>query len=447
MAEKDQLGTDFIWGTSISAFQTEGVYKDDGRGPSIWDEFLTSKRRFRKAVPSLNGTNFLKHYAQDLSFLEWMNCSNFRFSFSWPRIFPEGVGQTNQKGVDFYHRLIDNCLEREIVPWVTIYHWDLPAKLQRRGGWTNRDVLFWMEEYIAFCIKEYGDRVKNWMVLNEPMAFTALGYFLGIHAPGKKGLKNFLPAIHHASLVQAQGAQLIKSLDSKLKVGSTFSFSHIEPKTDKSRDRKAALKVDALLNRLFLEPLLGLGYPLEVLSRINGIEKYILDGDVNKLKANLDFIGVQNYSREIIRHSYFTPIVNAKLVSAQKRKVEQTQMGWEVFPESIYHVLKKLNQYENIPPLIITENGAAFWDEVKSDGRISDKKRIDFLKGSIQAIARAKKEGVNLGGYFIWSLTDNLEWAEGYKPRFGLIYVDYESQKRIPKGSAFWFKEFLSSTD
>lgn len=443
MVNRSSFGNDFVFGVSTSAFQTEGSHLADGKGLSIWDTFTAKKGKIKGNQDAKSATNFYKYFRQDLDYIDWMNCKNFRFSTAWSRLFPDGVGKINPKGLAFYDRLIDNCLEKGIDPWVTLYHWDLPHKLEQMGGWTNRDVLKWFEEYVYFTVNKYSDRVKNWMVLNEPTAFTGLGYFMGIHAPGKKGISNFLPSMHHAAMAQAAGGRIIKSINCKLNVGTTFSFSHVEAFSNKKWDEDARIKVDALLNRLYLEPLLGLGYPLNDLPGLRKVEKYMLQGDDQLLAHQFDFIGVQNYSREIVKHSFLTPIVNAKLVSAKKRKVPQTEMGWEVYPKSIYEVLMKLKSYKNIPPLVVTESGAAFKDKLSEEGRINDEKRVIFLKRSIQEIEKAKNDGVNLKGYFIWSLTDNFEWTEGYHPRFGLIYIDYNKQKRVPKDSAFWYKDFL----
>ncbi|MEQ8625633.1 MAG: GH1 family beta-glucosidase [Vicingaceae bacterium] len=443
MVNRSLFHKDFIFGVSTSAFQTEGSHLADGKGKSIWDTFSEKKGKIKRNQDARQATNFYKYYRQDLDYIDWMNCKNFRFSISWSRLFPEGIGKINNKGVDFYNRLIDNCLEMDIDPWITLYHWDLPQSLEQKGGWTNRDILSWFEEYVQFAVAKYSDRVKNWMVLNEPTAFTGLGYFMGIHAPGKKGLRNFLPSMHHAAMAQAAGGRLIKSIDSQLNVGTTFSFSHVEAYKVSKKNERARVKVDALLNRLYLEPLLGMGYPLEDLPGLNKVEKYMQDGDEKLLAHDFDFIGVQNYSREIVKHSYLTPIVNASLVTAKKRNKPHTEMGWEVYPKSIYEVLTRLNTYENIPPLLVTESGAAFKDELSVEGRVNDDKRIMFFKKSIQEVAKATESGVNLKGYFIWSLTDNFEWAEGYHPRFGLIYIDYKKLKRVPKDSAFWYKDFL----
>lgn len=443
--KRADFGEDFHWGVSTSSFQAEGTFPQDGRGWSIWDEFCRKKGNIKDGSDAKTTAAFFKHYHTDLKLIKWMNLENFRFSISWPRLMPNSSRLVNQKGIDFYDRLIDQCLEMEIQPWVTLYHWDLPLWLERQGGWTNRNLLGHFERYIDLCMKHYSDRVERWMVLNEPTAFTALGYYLGIHAPGKKGRKNFLPALHHAALAQAEGSRQLKSYNSELKIGTTFSFSHVEASSNKSRHRAASRRVDALLNKLFIEPLLGMGYPIGDLPFLNELEPYVKADDMEKLAEDLDFIGVQNYSREIVAHSCFTPIVKAKLVSAAKRDQPTTAMNWEVYPDSIYKVLKRLSRYENIPSLVVTENGAAFEDEIKKDGSIDDQDRKSFLQEYLKSTKKAIQEGVKLDGFFVWSLTDNFEWAEGFRPRFGLIYVDYDSLQRIPKKSAQWLKDFLIS--
>lgn len=374
-----------------------------------------------------------------------LNISNFRTSIGWSRILPEGTGVVNYKGIDFYNRLIDKSLEMGITPWLTLYHWDLPLALEKKGGWTNRDVLSWFEEYTALCANAFGDRVKNWMVLNEPMVFVGAGYFLGVHAPGRMGMGNFLPAIHHATLAMGVGGKTLKSINADFNVGTTFSCSYVEPYSFDKRDQQAAQRVDALLNRLFIEPTLGLGYPVDVLKPLRKIEKYFKPNDENNLKFDFDFIGLQNYTREIVKHSFFTPYLQAKLVVPQKRNVEYTLMNWEVFPDSIYHIIKKFDKYEQIKAIYITENGAAFDDLVHGAEEVNDEKRLGYLKDHITAVMRAKQEGANVKGYFVWTFTDNFEWAEGYKPRFGLVHVDFDSQKRIVKKSGYWYAELINS--
>jgi beta-glucosidase len=325
---------------------------------------------------------------------------------------------------------------------VTLYHWDLPQTLEDKGGWTNRDIVSWFAEYTDACSRHFGDRVKNWMVLNEPLAFTALGYFLGIHAPGKKGFKNFLPAVHHAALCQSEGGRIVQANVPNSNVGTAFSCSPVEPLRKKQGDEKAAARFDALMNRLFIEPALGLGYPVNTIGALKRIEKYYKDGDDKNLAFDFDFIGLQNYTREIVKYNVLNPVLWGKLVPAATRNVETTEMRWEVYPKGIYHMLKKFSSYNGVKKIYITENGAAFPD-TPENGAVHDAKRVNFFRSYLEQVLKAKNEGVKVKGYFAWSLTDNFEWAEGYAPRFGIVYVDFKTQGRIIKDSGYWFRDFL----
>jgi len=441
---REDFGETFQWGVSTAAYQIEGAHNMDGKGRSIWDEFANTKGRIFRNQNANTSCNFYQQYTRDIALIYELNITNFRFSLSWSRLMPTGRKVLNTHGIDFYNRVIDFCLELGIEPWITLYHWDLPFQLQQNGGWSNRNIINWFSDYVSVCIKAFGDRVKNWMVLNEPMVFTGAGYFLGVHAPGKKGLSQFLPAVHHAALCQAEGGRIIRSLGNDFNIGTTFSCSNIEPHTKSERDEKAARKVDALLNCMFIEPLLGLGYPVNDLKILNRLEPYIKSGDEKNLAFDMDFIGVQNYTREIVRHSYFMPFLKAKIIKADKRNVERTLMNWEVYPESIYHVLKKFSKYENIPQIIVTENGAAFEDNL-INGKVDDEKRMKYLKDHLLQVLRAKGEGVNVNGYFVWTLMDNFEWAEGFHPRFGLVYVNFSTGQRIIKSSGYWYQQFLKN--
>ena len=281
------------------------------------------------------------------------------------------------------------------------------------------------------------------MVLNEPMVFTGAGYFLGVHAPGKKGLSSFLAAAHHAALCQAEGGRIIKSLRNDCKVGTTFSYSHIEPyRANNEKDLEAAVKIDALLNRMFLEPLLGLGYPTKDLKILERIERFMYPQDEKKLKFDMDFTGLQNYTREIVRYAPLMPFVKAKIIKASKRNVQHTLMNWEIYPPGIYIALKRYSNYKQIKEIIVTENGSAFID-VNEKGMVDDTERVKYLQDYIAQVLLAKKEGVKVNGYFIWTLMDNFEWAEGFYPRFGLVYVDFATQQRIVKNSGRWYSQFL----
>lgn len=443
MQAKD-FGETFIWGVSSAAFQTEGAYQEDGKGYSIWDSFTEKKGKIYQNQHAREACDFYHRYPEDLGLMQGLGIRNFRFSISWPRIFPEGRGSINPRGMDFYKRLIDHCLELGITPWVTLYHWDLPLALEEKGGWANRDVVHWFTDYVDCVSRALGDRVQHWMVLNEPMVFTGAGYFLGIHAPGKRGMKYFLPAVHHATLCQAEGARVLRSNSPASQLGTTFSCSLIEPYKQRRRDIRAADRIDALLNRLFIEPSLGMGYPVNTLPVISRLEKYMQSGDEERMVFDFDYYGLQTYTREMIRHAWLMPYVKARPVPAAKRNVPQTLMGWEVYPQTIYKVLKQFYNRYRLKKIIITENGAAFEDILK-DGKIYDPRRIDYLRDHIGQCLRAKQEGIPLEGYFVWTFTDNFEWAEGYKPTFGLVHVDFATQRRIPKDSAHWYAAFIGT--
>ena len=438
------FGQNFHWGVSTAAYQIEGASNQDGKGLSIWDHFTHRKGKIYRDQNGDRACEFYYRYANDLQLLHQLGIRNFRFSLSWPRILPLGVAQTNAAGIDFYNRVIDTCLKLAIEPWVTLYHWDLPQALQERGGWTNRDILNWFEEYLTICIRNFGDRVRYWMVLNEPMVYTGAGHFLGVHAPGLKGLKNFLPAIHYATLCQGIGGQLIRSELSSAIIGSTFSCSYLQPASNKERDVKATHRLDALLNRLFLEPALGLGYPVEDLAVLKRLESYMQQSDEQKMAFDFDFIGIQNYTREIVKYNFWVPFIKADLMKATDRNVPISAMGWEIYPESIYHMLKKYHRY-NIKSLVITENGLALSDEPTS-GTVNDQIRIEYIEQILRQVLRAQQEGVPVHGYFYWTLMDNFEWAEGYYPRFGLVYNNQLKLRRVVKQSGRWWQMFLHET-
>lgn len=442
---KADFGADFQWGVSSAAFQTEGAWDADGKGLSIWDNFTRRKGKVKKGHRADVASDFYNRYREDLTFVKQMHIPNFRFSMSWPRILPAGIGRANDKGLDFYDRLIDQCLEQEITPWVTLYHWDLPQALQEKGGWTNREVLSWLTEYAACVAKRYGDRVKRWMVLNEPTVFTGAGYFFGVHAPGLRGLRNFFPAAHHATLAMGRVGRLLRSEIPDASLGSTFSCSSIHPSSNRRRDVEAAKRADALINRLFIEPVLGMGYPIADLKALGGIEKYMQAGDDALLPFNFDFIGIQNYTREVVGHSYFVPYLKARIHPAKHRGARSiTEMGWEVYPESIYEMIRKFDAYPNIPKLYVTENGSAFPDTLVN-GQVVDPRRLEYLQSHLAQVLRAKREGHHVYGYFVWTLTDNFEWAEGYNARFGLVHINFETQQRVLKDSGKWYSRFLSS--
>ena len=445
--KKSDFGPDFWWGVATAAAQIEGAYNEDGRTPSIWDEFaaINGGKNIKTREHAKEACNHYHLYKEDVALLSDLNFKNYRFSTSWSRLYPNGHGAKNPKGFDFYDRLIDSCLEKNITPWLTLYHWDLPLCLHYQGGWANRDILRWFAEYADGVTRAFGDRVKHWMVLNEPTAFVGLGYFAGLHAPGKRNPISFLKALHHATLSQGLGGRIVRQNVADALVGTTYSCAPTEGH-DPVRDANTQRRFDAILNRIFIEPVLGMRYPVAAFSLLRYLDNFRLQDDERDVIFDFDFIGLQNYTRTVVRHSYSSPLVWGREVLAEHRQVppeKRTLMGWEVYPEGLYKVLKQFSAYKNIPPLIISENGAAFKDTLTPTGQVHDHQRTQFFKDYLAQMLRAKQEGVDVRGYFVWTFMDNFEWAEGYTPRFGLVYNDFETQKRYPKDSALWFKSFL----
>jgi beta-glucosidase len=441
----NDFGSGFAWGAAVSAFQTEGYRIERGAGESIWDRFLHEKLINPEIQePSRTASGSLLHYPKDISLLNDAGFGHYRFSLSWPRIMPSGKFHLNKKGIAWYHVFIDHLLKQGITPWVTLYHWDLPQELQEKGGWASRDIVHRMEEYAYVAARYFGDRVKNWMVLNEPSVFTGAGYLLGIHAPGIKKLDTYLKAAHHALLAQSAGAAVLRSHIKDANIGTALSFTDFEPLGQSRADLQAAGRLDALVNRMFLEPTLGMGIPEEARPFMERIEPWISPQDEQRMKFNFDFIGVQVYTRQIVAAAPWIPMVKARIIPPEKRSVPLTAMNWEDYPEALYHAVTRLQRnYYKLPPLVVTENGIALHDERAADGEVHDLRRIEFFSNALRGLKRAMNEGADVRGYFAWSLLDNFEWAEGIKPRFGLVHVDFNTLERTPKKSWHWWKEFL----
>ncbi len=438
------FGRDFQWGVAIAAAQNEGAYNTDARGLSIWDVFARRQGKIKGGAKPYEACDFFHRYKDDLLLVKALGFTVFRFSFSWSRIFPEGTGRVNKEGVAFYHKVIDECLLLGLVPYVTLYHWDLPYALQKEGGWTNIQMLKWFSRYTTFCAEEFGNKIKNWIILNEPMGFTSLGYMLGKHAPGKTGLDNFFPAVHNAALAQAEGGRIIRKSVPGANIGTTFSCSEVVPYTNSKEDTAAAKRMDLLLNRLFIEPSLGRNYPhddfplMDKLHMRTAAWRY-----TDRLRFDFDFIGLQNYFPITVKHNPVIPYVQASEVKAAARNVPNTALGWEINPDSFYRMLKRFWLYGLVKEIIVTENGACFKD-ILQYGRVADTRRIEYFQQYLMAMKKAKQEGVNIKGYFAWTLMDNFEWNEGYNARFGLIHVDFKTQLRTIKDSGYWWRDFLT---
>ncbi|WP_026750649.1 GH1 family beta-glucosidase [Sediminibacterium sp. C3] len=438
------FGNDFLWGVVTAAAQNEGAPKLGGRGLSIWDEFAKKTGKIKSGHQPNIACDFYHRYKDDLLLVKALGFSVFRFSISWSRILPEGTGKVNPEGILFYHQVIDECLQLGLIPFVTLYHWDLPLALEKQGGWTSTHMLKWFSRYVQVCVKEYGEKVQHWIVLNEPMGFTSLGYMIGKHAPGKIGLSNFLPAVHNAVMAQAEGGRIIRTHVSGAVIGTSFSCSEIIPFTQSEKDKAAAKRIDILLNRLFIEPALGLGYPsddfllMDKLYLHNKAWKY-----KERMQFDFDFIGIQNYFPVVVKYNAMIPIIQATDVSAKKRKLPVTDMGWEINPNSFYNIIEQFASYKGVKKIIISESGAYFKDKLIA-GVIDDQQRIDYYQQFLQALLKAKNNKLPVAGYFAWTLMDNFEWSEGYHATFGLVHVDFATQLRTVKASGHWFRQFLA---
>jgi len=436
---------EFWWGVATAAYQIEGAAFEDGKGPSIWDTFTHKKRlKIRDRSNGDIACDFYHRYDSDIPLTANLGFNAFRLSLSWPRLLPDGINEVNIKALDYYQRVIDTCLEHGLTPWLTLYHWDLPQALEDKGGWLNRDIVDWFADYTYLCAKTFGDRVKHWIVLNEPLSFTLFGYGIGIHAPGKTGIDNFFRAAHHAALAQAEGGKVIRDISgTSAHIGTAFSCSPIYPYNPQSEhDVRAAERIDAVVNRMFAEPTLKRGYPYAQAPILHRIDKHMRDGDEQKLAFDFDFWGLQHYFRIVLKGNPLIPILKAYQVKPSKLG-KTTTMNWEIFPEGIYQILKQFGQYP-VKEFVITENGASF-DDVLENNTINDVQRITYFRDYLTQVLRAKKEGIPVTGYFVWTLMDNFEWAEGYRQRFGIVYTDFATQKRYLKNSAIWWKQFLSS--
>jgi len=438
---KADFGPDFKWGVAAASYQTEGAWNLDGKSESNWDYFSRIPGKIKNGENADVAADFYHRYPEDIDLIKAMNFKIFRFSVSWPRILPAGTGAVNSKGLDFYHKVIDKCLSAGIEPWITIYHWDMPQVLEAQGGWANRKIIDWFSEYVEVITKEYGSKVKNWMVMNEQLSFTGNGYMNGVFAPGRKSLGAFMKSVHYATLCNAEGGRIVRKNVPGANIGTTLANTYVEPVDQKEKNIKAAARMDAIMNRLFIEPCLGMGYPEDTVPILKKLKSLYEDGDEAKMIFDFDFIGIQYYYRTIAKNSII-PGMRAKEVMASGRGVPVNSMGGEIYPEGLYKILKKFSRYKGIRNLIVTENGTCVPDRLEN-GRVHDKERIDYFKNHLSAVLKARREGVNVNGYFVWSPTDNFEWDRGYSPRFGLVYVDFKTLERYIKDSGLWFKEFL----
>ena len=437
---------DFAWGTATASYQIEGAVDEDGRGPSIWDTFSHTPGKVANGDTGDVACDHYHRWADDVDLIASYGLNAYRFSVAWPRIQPSGRGPANQRGIDFYRRLVDRLVEKGIRPCATLYHWDLPQALQDDGGgWQNREIVDRFTEYAEIVYEALGDGVAWWLTHNEPWCVAAVGHRMGVHAPGLRDIVAELKTAHHLLLSHGRAVEAYRASGRTAPIGITLNLSPTYPERETDADRAAASMSDAYANRWYLDPVFRGEYPadlLELFTRRHGLD-WVRDGDLAAARQPTDFLGVNYYSRRVVRvpepgdASEF-PWVDSTVRSPD---IPRSAMGWEITPETLTDLLVRLKEDYGSPPILITENGAAIEDELSADGAVHDPRRIEFYRGHLAAIEEALGRGVDVRGYFAWSLMDNFEWGEGYTKRFGITYVDYPSQRRIPKDSARWYAE------
>lgn len=438
----------FLWGAATSAAQIEGGVGEGGRGESIWDRFAATPGRIADGSTPAVACDHVNRWREDVGWMRRLGLGAYRFSIAWPRVRPAGDGPVNPAGLDFYDALVDALLEAGIRPFVTLYHWDLPQALQERGGWTRRETARAFAEYADVVSRRLGDRVVHWTTLNEPWCIAHLGHDLGVQAPGLRDPATALVVAHHVLLAHGWAVEALRRNVPRAEVGIVHMMSPVEPATPSAVDRDAARRFDGSFNRWYLDPVLLGRYPEDaVLDRVRRGHlarpepDFVRDGDLRAIAAPIDFLGVNYYSRTVVRADAAGEPVAVRVAPEE----DLTDMGWEVHPRGLEELLLRLHR--DYPPvrLYVTENGAAYADGPDAAGQVADARRIRYLAQHLAAARRALAAGAPLHGYFVWSLMDNFEWAHGYAKRFGLLWVDHATQRRTPKDSAWWYRDVAAA--
>lgn len=420
----------FLWGAATAAYQIEGAWNEDGKGESIWDRFSHTPGKIFQGDSGDVACDHYHRYQEDIALMARIGLKGYRFSTAWTRVLPTGHGPANPRGLDFYDRLVDCLLEAGIQPFPTLYHWDLPQKLQDRGGWTNRETCDYFADYAALMAKALGDRVLHWTTINEPGVVAFDGHYTGEHAPGLQDEKTARQVGHNLLVAHGLATQALRNINTALEVGIVLNLWPSDPASASAEDRAAAEANWHRGETWLLDPLLHASYPLAAWETAGETAPLVQAGDMALIAQRLDFLGINYYSRNLVSAAgEVSPVPGA----------EYTEMGWEVHPPAMYRLLTILQRDYRLPPLYITENGAAFPDSVSTDGQIHDPRRREYLRLHLIEACKAIHQGVDLRGYFVWSLLDNFEWAHGYTKRFGLVHVDYATQKRTIKDSGEWY--------
>jgi beta-glucosidase len=432
---------DFVWGVATSAYQIEGAWNEDGKGPSIWDTFTHTPGHVRDGATGDVACDHYHRWREDVELLRWLGVRAYRFSVSWPRVQPLGHGPVNPAGLDFYDRLVDELMRAGIEPWVTLFHWDLPQVLQDQGGWPRRQTAEAFAGYAEVVARRLGDRVRWWLTVNEPSVAALVGHFTGEHAPGWRDPRAALQAAHHLLLGHGLAVRSLRaSARLPARIGLAAQTFPIHPAGQRPEDRQAAHLLDGLIHRWFLDPIFKGTYPPDLSSAFGPLLPEVRPGDAEVLSAPLDFLGVNYYTRGLARHNPAAGPLQAELVPVG----DGGPLDWEVYPSGLEEVLERVQRDYRPPPILITENGRALDEPSEGRGALEDVPRIEYLEQHLVVVRRALDRGVPVRGYFVWSLLDNFEWACGYRPRFGLVHVDFATGRRTPKASARWYRELVS---
>jgi len=440
--KRSDFAADFRWGCSTSSYQIEGAVQEDGRGESIWDRFCATPGRIRDASSCAVACDHYRRWPQDLDMAASLGTNAYRFSIAWPRIFPGGRGRVpNQKGLDFYARLVDGMLERGLEPWGTLYHWDLPQALQDQGGWAHRDTIAAFVEYTDVVSRHLGDRIKHWITHNEPWCTAFIGNYEGAHAPGLKNFQTALQVCHNVMVSHGLAIPVIRRNVAAAEVGAALSLHPLYPASDSARDVAATLRHDGLRNRWFLDPLHGRGYPPDIWDLLGDKAPVVQQGDLQVIATPTDFLGVNYYFPEVVADAPGQGVMATRVVESPN--VERTAFGWEVSPDGMVALLSRVARDYQPAVIYLTENGSSYEDVVLPNGEIDDGERRRYLERHLLALREIVAKGIPIKGYFAWSLLDNFEWAEGYIRRFGLTHVDFDTQQRRLKLSGKWYRSFL----
>lgn len=431
----------FIWGAATSAYQIEGAWNEDGKGPSIWDTFCRIPGKIRNGDTGDVAADHYHRWEEDVEIMAELGLKAYRFSIAWTRIFPEGTGEVNRKGLDFYSRLVDKLLAHGIEPFVNLYHWDLPQALQDKGGWPNRDTVYAFAHYAETVARELGDRVSFWITNNEPFVAAIIGHLTGEHAPGLQDPVAAFAAVHHLLLSHGLAVQAIRASTSrKPEVGIVLNLHPVYPASSSEEDQLAARRLDGVINRMFLDPVFFGKYPEDMMELLGFFFPEIRQGDMETISIPIDFLGINYYTRTVARFDPEFPLIQASQVHPEGN--EYSQM-WEIYPPGIYEIVMRVWKDYKPASIFITENGVPVPDGVDFDGKVRDERRIRYLHNHLVYLHKAISEGAHVRGYLVWSLLDNFEWAYGYSMRFGLVYVDYPTQKRIIKESGRWYARVI----